>query len=151
MIHTFRMSAFYFPALMVLSAVGLADTPIKVQALEHSFQLSRALAKAGPVTFKVINHSRKLVHEMVIIKTTLAEDRLPVKEDRVDEGKLKVMGEAEEMRPGKSRKITLNLSAGHYVLICNVHGHYASGMHASFTVTPNKVETQKGTVRVGMQ
>jgi uncharacterized cupredoxin-like copper-binding protein len=26
------------------------------------------------------------------------------------------------------------LPAGHYVLICNIDGHYRAGMHADFTV-----------------
>lgn len=151
MIHAIRTVALCFPALVVFSNVGLAAALVNVQAFEHSFKLSRTEAKAGPVTFKVTNHSRKLMHEMVVVKTALAEEQLPVKGDRVDEGKLKVVGEAEEMKPGESRRITLNLGAGHYVLICNVRGHYESGMHASFTVMPKKVATQAGTARVGMR
>jgi uncharacterized cupredoxin-like copper-binding protein len=31
--------------------------------------------------------------------------------------------------------LTLNLKKGRYVLICNIPGHYKSGMHADFTVS----------------
>jgi uncharacterized cupredoxin-like copper-binding protein len=32
-------------------------------------------------------------------------------------------------------ELALDLEAGPYVLICNVPGHYESGMHAAFEVT----------------
>ena len=76
----------------------------------------------------------KMVHELVVIKTDLADDKLPLKGNVVDESKLKNLGEAHDMKPGKSRKLSLKLKPGHYVLICNQPQHYSQGMHVAFTV-----------------
>jgi len=54
----------------------------------------------------------------------------------VPESNFKKMGEAEDLAPGKNRRLTLKLTPGRYVLICNKAGHYAKGMHTSFVVTP---------------
>jgi len=29
------------------------------------------------------------------------------------------------------------MAEGHYAIVCNLSGHYASGMHQDFWVTPN--------------
>ncbi len=39
-----------------------------------------------------------------------------------------------DMDRGKSKSLTLNLSAGDYVLICNIGQHYRAGMRTNFTV-----------------
>ena len=35
----------------------------------------------------------------------------------------------------ESSKKQTTLAAGHYVMVCNLPGHYLAGMHTSFTVT----------------
>jgi uncharacterized cupredoxin-like copper-binding protein len=75
-------------------------------------------------------------HELVVLKTDLAADKLPIKNGQVPESHFKKIGEAEDMAPGKNRRLTLKLAPGRYVLICNKPGHYAMGMHTSFVVTP---------------
>jgi len=35
---------------------------------------------------------------------------------------------------GASANLSLTLPAGHYVLLCNLPGHYAGGMSTHFTV-----------------
>ena len=37
---------------------------------------------------------------------------------------------------GQGADLALKLPAGHYMLICNLPGHYKVGMHTAFTVTP---------------
>ena len=44
------------------------------------------------------------------------------------------VGGVEDIAGGRSKKLSLNLSKGHYVLICNLPGHYAAGMRADLTV-----------------
>ena len=39
-----------------------------------------------------------------------------------------------EVDGGERKRLTLNLSAGHYALICNIGQHYAAGMRRDFTV-----------------
>ena len=43
--------------------------------------------------------------------------------------------EVSELDPGASGSLTVALQPGKYLLICNVPGHYASGMWTEFTVT----------------
>jgi uncharacterized cupredoxin-like copper-binding protein len=78
-------------------------------------------------------------HELVVIKTTLAPDKLPVGDDSavVEGGPVEVIGEIEpdELSPSATASKTMQLEAGSYVLICNIAGHYSSGMHTAFTVT----------------
>jgi uncharacterized cupredoxin-like copper-binding protein len=72
-------------------------------------------------------------HEMVVIKTSTAASKLKVgSNNRVSEKGS--VGEVEDLASGKSKKLTLNLKKGHYVLMCNIPGHYKGGMRADFTV-----------------
>src|SRR5436309_2762318 len=32
--------------------------------------------------------------------------------------------------------LTIDMAEGHYAIVCNLNGHYASGMHQAFWVTP---------------
>jgi len=94
--------------------------------------------KAGVVTFQDINQSKGLVHEMILIRKPADGKQLPYddKEQKVIEEKIKSLGEVSELDPGKSGKLTVTLSPGNYLLICNQASHYMSGMSTSFTVTP---------------
>jgi uncharacterized cupredoxin-like copper-binding protein len=94
-------------------------------------------AKAGDVTFVVANTAPEDKHEFVVLKSDLAADKLSVGDDKtVDEEALQVIDEVPELDPGKSGTLTVNLAAGHYVLICNVEEHYQKGMYTDFTVNP---------------
>ena len=44
------------------------------------------------------------------------------------------VGEIPSIPAGKSAAVTIDLTAGKYVFICNVAGHYQLGMHTGFTV-----------------
>ena len=94
------------------------------------------MAKAGVVTFKVTNNSKDTIHEMIVMQLDKAGDPLPyiAAENRVDEDKSGDKGEVSELDPGKSGSLTVDLKPGKYLLICNVPGHYASGMWTEFTV-----------------
>ena len=43
-------------------------------------------------------------------------------------------GGLDEVQPGKSENLKLELPPGHYVVICNVPTHYQLGMRADLTV-----------------
>ena len=84
-------------------------------------------ASAGDVTFDITNDAGQ-THEFVVFKTDLAPDQLPTDENGdVDE--------VEDIEGGSTKSLTVNLDAGSYVLICNLPGHYAQGMHAGFSVS----------------
>jgi uncharacterized cupredoxin-like copper-binding protein len=87
---------------------------------------------AGQVTFVVHNAGHR-VHEMVILRTDADPDDLPRHGGRAKEaGKV---DEVENVRPGSTKVLTVHLKPGRYVLICNIAGHYAAGMHAALRVT----------------
>ena len=40
------------------------------------------------------------------------------------------------MAPGTSLMLTIDMTPGHYAVVCNLNGHYAMGMHQDFDVVP---------------
>jgi uncharacterized cupredoxin-like copper-binding protein len=93
--------------------------------------------KRGKVTFEATNKSSGLVHEMILIRQPANGKPLPYndKEQKVDEHKIKSLGEVSELDPGKSGKLTVNLTPGKYLLFCNQPDHYKSGMFTPLIVT----------------
>lgn len=89
-------------------------------------------ATAGKVTFKVDN-AGTMPHELVVIKTDTPAKSLPVKNGKADEtGNI---GETGDMAAGTSKSFTVTMEKGHYVLLCNLPGHYQGGMYKDFTVS----------------
>jgi uncharacterized cupredoxin-like copper-binding protein len=112
-------------------------TTIDATLDNFSVTLSANSAPAGAVTYNVSNASTTDVHEFVVARTDVAADQLPVGDDgTVDESALTVIDEIEDMETGGSGTLATNLTAGHYVLLCNVPTHYQQGMSADFTVNP---------------
>ncbi len=102
-----------------------------------SIRTDKSSVKAGEVTFDVINWSRSLVHEMLVIAVDNADAPLPYDYDKqqVIEEQVKSLGETNEMQPNALKTLSLNLTPGTYLLICNVPGHYGAGMQTVLTVT----------------
>jgi uncharacterized cupredoxin-like copper-binding protein len=122
-----------------------AVTTVGVTLQEFSVTPAPKSAPAGQVTFDAKNTGPKDPHELVVIKTDLAPDALPTtSEGKVDENGagIEVIGEIEEFKVGETQSKAFELTAGSYVLICNVveeeegetEAHYQKGMHAAFTV-----------------
>jgi hypothetical protein len=87
------------------------------------------------VSFVVVNKGKE-DHEMVLLKTDKKAGALPVESTgKVDETATgDNVGEV-ELKAGTTGAATFNLEPGHYVMICNLTGHYKQGMSADFTVT----------------
>ena len=102
-----------------------------------SIRADTSTVKAGAVTFDVTNWSRSIVHEMLVVAVDSPDTALPYdySKQQVVEDQIKMLGETDELQPNASKTLTLDLPAGNYLLICNVPGHYGSGMQTSFTVT----------------
>ena len=122
-----------------------AATTVAVTLKEFSVTPAPASAPAGQVTFQAKNTGPKDPHELVVIKTDLAPDALPTtSEGKVDEegAGVEALGEIEEFKVGETRSKAFDLTAGSYVLICNVveeeegktEAHYQLGMRTAFTV-----------------
>lgn len=98
--------------------------------------------KAGDVYFLADNQGPEDAHELVIVKTDLAPDKLPVDKGKVPENKVTVIDEIEAFAAKSKASKTVKLSAGTYVLLCNIaevedgeiESHYELGMRAAFRV-----------------
>jgi uncharacterized cupredoxin-like copper-binding protein len=73
--------------------------------------------------------------EVFVVPEGVDADNLPMDGDvaTADET-LEVVDEIEDIAPGTSATLNLNLDAGTYAVICNLPGHYANGMHTTFAV-----------------
>ncbi len=103
-----------------------------------SFAFNPARIAAGQVKFVVQNSAAGVLHELIIYKTNLPIDKLPVNADgtSVDEDSplITKVGAVEDVDAGASGSMTMTLAAGHYVYICNIAGHYRLGMAGEFTL-----------------
>jgi uncharacterized cupredoxin-like copper-binding protein len=118
------------------SESGSATTVAATES-EFKLELGSTSAPAGPVTFHVKNGGTTL-HEFVVVRTDLSAAKLPLASSapEVDEDSkdLTSVDEVENIAAGSTADLKVDLPAGHYVVICNVPGHYSGGMHADFTV-----------------
>lgn len=108
---------------------------LRAELEEFSITMSEDSAPAGEVTFAAEN-TGQIDHDFLVIDTDLAPDELPQSEGEVDEEAedLEVVDEIDTVSPGGTEVLSAELEAGEYVLICNIVGHYDSGMHTSLTV-----------------
>lgn len=123
------------------TAFAAAPAKIKVSLLGEGgagmeIKLSQAAVKAGKVEFDVTNDALTESHEVVLIKLNSPDQAIPVVQDkhRIDEGKLKSLGEVSGLKAGEHGKLVVTLRPGAYELLCNIKGHYESGMHTVLTV-----------------
>ena len=104
-----------------------------------------ATVPAGPVTLTLDNAGSR-PHELVVLPLApgqRAGNRTVGPGDRVDE--TGALGEVDPVCPpgsggdgtvpGGVSQVTLTLVAGRYEVVCNLPGHYGSGMFATLTVT----------------
>lgn len=99
------------PALAGPTHHGQATgSTIKVTAKEFKFTLSPATARAGAVTFTIVDKG-KLPHDFSIA------------------GK-----KSKIVDPGQTTKLTVTLKAGKYPYKCTIPGHAAAGMKGTLVV-----------------
>ncbi len=106
---------------------------ITVSLSEWKVAPSAAKAKAGEVTFNVANKGATQ-HELAVIKSDAAPDKLPQANAAVDEKAVTISGKTEALDAGKVSTLKATLTAGKYVLVCNLPAHYGQGMATAFTV-----------------
>jgi uncharacterized cupredoxin-like copper-binding protein len=105
---------------------------VTVDSTEWAFSAPEIDAKAGKLKLTLDNKG-KIEHELVLLKSADAPASLKIGgQGRVSE-KASV-GEVSETKPGVSRSTTFDLKPGRYVYVCNIPGHYASGMRGVLVV-----------------
>ncbi len=124
----------------VVHGVGASDaTGSTVRITEHDFGLKgRGLdVPAGVVTFVVQNRGPS-THEFNVDRTDLPADQLPLRDDGLtvneDSALLQRAGSLSQIADGTTEQLTVRLRPGHYVIYCNLEGHYLGGMHLSLNV-----------------
>ncbi len=133
-------------ALAVAACSGASASTVKVTLQEFAVVPDVASVPAGKVTFVANNTGPEDEHELVVIKTDLAPDALPVDGDgkvTEDTPDLTVIGEIEGIAVGATKEVALDLEPGKYALICNIlqtepdgslEAHYEVGMRTAFEV-----------------
>jgi uncharacterized cupredoxin-like copper-binding protein len=101
-------------------------------------RIDQPSVKAGTIRFDVVNWSRGMLHEILIVAVDDPQAPLPYDywQAKVVEDQVKVLGDTGELRPNQSYTLDVALTPGSYLLVCNVSGHYAAGMVTPLTVTP---------------
>ena len=128
-------------SLLLLAACGgqTASTAsngglVSVTLTDKGVTLGQTTVNAGAVTFHVKN-SGTIEHELVVIKTDVAADKLQPDVDEPNKmSEAGSLGESGDMTVGETKDFVLNLTPGKYVLMCNQPGHYMVGMHIAFEV-----------------
>jgi uncharacterized cupredoxin-like copper-binding protein len=129
---------------LVAAACGGGGEDVSVTLQEFAVGTDPASVSAGSVTFNLENKGPDDTHEFVVIRTDLDPTALPTDEngavDETGEG-IEVVDEVEEIPVGDTPTLTVDLTAGSYVLICNIfdesenEAHYQEGMRTGFTVS----------------
>ena len=120
------------------SSASVAPFP-SVTATESDFtiHLSASHIAAGPFVLIVTNRGPS-AHELVVFRTTLAPNKLPLGADgNIIEDSPQLVKAADSgasVLPGQSRTVYTVLTPGNYVFVCNLPGHYRLGMRAALVV-----------------
>jgi uncharacterized cupredoxin-like copper-binding protein len=121
-------------ALLAGACASSGGGTIHVTLKENGITLDQSTVTAGTVIFDVKN-SGTIVHEFVVIKSDAAPDKIPPSAGEpgqmLEDGSV---GEVEDVDVGASKQLSIKLEPGKYVLICNLVGHYAAGMHTGLVV-----------------
>ena len=131
------------PALMALALLAAAcagpaaeapaGSQVVAELADTKVTVNVPSIKAGKIKIGVRNLGT-MEHSFEVLKTDLPPDNLPVdgaSAKAKEDGKV---GEIPSIPAGKSAAVTLDLTPGKYVFICNIAGHYQIGMHTGFTV-----------------
>jgi uncharacterized cupredoxin-like copper-binding protein len=117
------------------TSAGSASAPT-VNISERDFAITAPhVLEAGPVHLVVTNKG-PVSHELILVRAP--HGRLPLRGDgfTVDEDALKaqIVTTFEPDGPGSTRSQDVELTPGRYVLLCNMAGHYMSGMSTRLLV-----------------
>jgi uncharacterized cupredoxin-like copper-binding protein len=115
------------------SGSGGATGDVIVTLEDFSLTPTPGTFAPGAITFGIDNDGPS-AHEFVVLRTDDAPDALPVENGVIPEEQIDLVDEAEDIAPGTSTSLDVNLDAGAYVLVCNLPAHFEQGMFAAFTV-----------------
>jgi uncharacterized cupredoxin-like copper-binding protein len=142
---TRRMGVAALLAVVVLGCGGPAEQaaePAAVQRLDvvlrdFAVEPERRVVPPGLTEFRAFNEG-PTVHELILVRTDLGADGLPLQADgltAVEEAATVEFVVADEgIDLGERGGFRAELTPGKYVLYCNLEGHYLGEMHADLEV-----------------
>jgi uncharacterized cupredoxin-like copper-binding protein len=114
-----------------------SGTPVNVRLEDFRVRMDTAVVSAGTVSFRLLGQG-PTTHEFIVVRTDRSPDKLPLQPDglTVNEEALGVelVDEADGLDIDDRQTLDLRLAPGHYVMYCNLEGHYLGGMYAALTV-----------------
>jgi uncharacterized cupredoxin-like copper-binding protein len=134
-----RRLALTLTALLTLSACAPAasgDATVQVELADDHIVLDPASVPDGRIVFDTVNTAAELVHEIEVFSGATNGAVLPVANSVADTTGLTLIDEIEDIIPGASATLTIDLTPGTYLVVCNLPAHYELGMWAYITVTP---------------
>ncbi len=130
------MLSFTALALTATACGGGEEADVTVTMRDDGITMSSDTLATGELTFEGVNEGTE-THEFEVFAVPAGVDAnaLPVEGDTAPADELlEIVDEVEDIAPGTSATLNLSLDAGSYAVICNLPGHYANGMHTTFTV-----------------
>jgi uncharacterized cupredoxin-like copper-binding protein len=129
------------PAETASPADTQASLQVQAGQAEYSVTSDPGGVPSGSIQVNVTNHGA-IAHEFVIMQTDnppnalLYDDTVQkaVEDAPGQQDVGEVGGELPFILPGQTLSGTFDLAPGRYVFLCNIPGHYKSGMYTSFTV-----------------
>jgi uncharacterized cupredoxin-like copper-binding protein len=109
------------------------DADLQVSLQDDAVTLDPTSGQAGSITFGATNDGSQ-THEIEIFSGDVDPSTLPVEDNVASTEGLELVDEIEDIAPGSSADLTVDLEAGTYVIMCNLPGHFAQGMYATFEV-----------------
>ena len=141
-----RLAAVLVAVAMTTSCAGAtrhagSASTARVEVTLENFKIDvPAQIHAGLTRFMVTGVGPTM-HEFNVVRTRAGRKDLPVGNDHLVDDQnphpdFDHLGEVEGIDIGQHKSLTISLPPGHYVLYCNMDGHYAFGMNADLTVLP---------------
>lgn len=121
---------------------------VDVTVTEWSVETNKESLPEGPIDFTIQNDGER-EHELLIVRTDIAIDELPAKDDGSfdeDAAGVDVKEEIEDIEDGDETGRSYTLDPGAYILLCNIvediddveTSHFEQGMATEFTITEDK-------------
>jgi uncharacterized cupredoxin-like copper-binding protein len=132
-----RRHAFFLAAPLLLIVAACTSTggegDVAVSLRDDAVELAPASADAGSVTFSATNDGT-VTHEIEVFRGDVDPATLPVEDNVASTEGLELVDEIEDITPGSTANLTIELEPGTYVVMCNLPEHFGKGMHAVMTV-----------------
>ena len=125
-------------SLPVPTAVASTGPAVATIALSEWKVATSSALRAGTTTFTISN-AGTTEHELLVFKSDLAPSAYPTDPagDIQEDGPgVDLLSDGENIPVGGTQERTVELKPGTYLFVCNIPGHFKSGMFTVVTVAP---------------